>query len=119
MSESTTYDNLIVGDQRRTVNVPATIKQGQVIVRGQLLGKITASGKLTEAVAGHNDGTQTPYAIAAENVDATTGDVLTTVYTEGEFNADAVVYSYTSTKADWKAAAQATGIYLRDTVPVY
>jgi len=118
-TQSTTYENLIAGDQRKIVNVKATIKQGQVITRGTLLGKITASGKLTEAVAAHNDGTQNPYAIAAEDVDATAGDVVTTVYTEGEFNDRAVVYSYTSTADDWRAACQATGIYLRPAVPVY
>jgi len=46
-------------------------------------------------------------------VDATSGDVLTTVYVKGEFNENAVTYDYDEDADDWRDACAAIGIYLR------
>lgn len=116
MSESFEYENLIAGSQQPLVNVSATIAEGCDISRGQLLGKVTATGKLEPVDGTANDGREDPYAIAAEDVDATDGDKLTTVYVKGEFNERAVLYSYGDDADDWRDACEAIGIYLRPSV---
>jgi hypothetical protein len=116
MSETFNYENLIAGAQKHLVNLPATIILGQNIVRGTLLGKITASGKLKLATVEAVDGSQNPFAIAAEDVDATLADTLSTVYVEGEFNDTGVTFDYDENADDWRAACAAVGIYLRPSV---
>jgi len=54
-----------------------TIASGQgSIVKGEVLGKITASGKYGPYDNAAVDGRETAVCIAAENVDATSGDQL-------------------------------------------
>lgn len=71
---------------------------GQNLNRGAVLGRITASGKLTLSNSGASDGSQTPVAILAYDTNATAGDRTTQVYVSGEFNIDALQWhaSYTT-----------------------
>jgi hypothetical protein len=62
-----------------------------IIQRGTVLGKITASGKLTTSLSAASDGSQTPYALAAETVDATSADADTIVYLGGTFNSNKLI----------------------------
>lgn len=59
------------------------------------------------------DGSAEPYAILAEDVDATLAPVLTSVYVEGEFAEDNVGYAAGEDAADWRELCAAKGIYLR------
>lgn len=70
-----------------------TIASGSgVVARGTVLGKITASGKLTTSLTAASDGSQTPYVIAAETVDATSADADAVVYFSGSFNTNKLIY---------------------------
>jgi hypothetical protein len=48
-----------------------------------------------------------------EALDTTEGEKNTTVYVEGEFNEDAVLYSYSDAADDWREKLAGYGIYLR------
>jgi hypothetical protein len=116
MSESFEFDNLIAGSQKAIVQTPGTVRISESFSRGQLLGKLTATGKWQvldfDAIANFND-----YGIAVEAVDTTDGsEDKTTVYVEGEFNENEVLFGYNDTADDWRAKLADHGIYLRKAV---
>lgn len=85
-TQSGTTVPLFAGDFPR-VTKPATIVSGSgVLVKGTVLGIVTATNKFgvyTDAGAG---GLDTARAILAEDVDATSADVNCSVYLAGHFN---------------------------------
>lgn len=83
-------DSLLAGDFPRIANVETII--GGNYKRGQVLGKITASGKYTASTSKATDGSQIPLGILAENVNATDEDKQAVVYSTGEFNLEALTY---------------------------
>jgi hypothetical protein len=115
MTETYTYDNLLVGDDYITDS--ATLVSGQNLKRGAALGKITASGKLAQLDSTKSDGTQTAYAILAADCDASGGDKVCPVYKSGEFNQAAVGFTGSDTAASFKEAFRAVDLYLKATIP--
>ena len=111
-SEGTyTPDSLHAGDfPIRTEKV--TVITGENLVRGALLGKITASGKVNLSLLAAADGSQTPYAILAEDVDATAEDKEAVAYIAGDFNADAITFGTGHTAANTKDGLRDKNIYL-------
>ena len=78
-------DNLISGDFP-IVTDSATVVTGQTLVRGSLLGRVTATGKYKLSLSAASDGSETPIAVASEAVDASAADKKTTIYVSGEFD---------------------------------
>jgi len=115
MSETYKYSNLLIGDD--FITDIATLISGQNLIKGTALGLITASGKVTELVSGASDGSQTPFAILAEDCNATAGDTSCPVYLFGEFNSGAMTFNGSDTAAQFKAGFRDVGIYLKTTVP--
>jgi len=114
-SEAYTPDRLHAGDfPIRTLDV--TIASGQNIARGALLGKITASGKYILSLAAAVDGSQTPAAILAEDVDATGGDKSGIVYVSGDFNENRITYGTGHTADSVRAGLRDLNIYLHKPV---
>jgi|DewCreStandDraft_5_1066085.scaffolds.fasta_scaffold00555_27 hypothetical protein len=114
-TESYTPDRLHAGDfPIRTLDV--TIASGQNLVRGALLGKITASGKYVLSLAAAIDGSQTPVAILAEDVDATGGDKSGIVYISGDFSETAITYGTGHTADSVRAGLRDLNIYLHKPV---
>jgi hypothetical protein len=112
---SYTPDNLHAGDfPIRTRKV--TLVTGQNLVRGALLGAITASGKYKLSASADADGSQAPTAILAEDVDATAGDKDAVVYLAGDFNANALTYGAGHTAASVREGLRDLGIYLHTPV---
>jgi hypothetical protein len=105
-------DQLIAG-RRNLTSESVTFLSGQVIQRGAVLGRITSSGKYVLALSAAGDGSQNPAAIAADNVDATAGDVIGGVYLAGEFNSNAIVLGTGITLAAATAALRALAIYIK------
>lgn len=98
------YDELVAGE---TVSVSGTVLTGQgVLLRGQILGKNTSSGKWTLA--------DTPAGILAHDVDTTAGDVTAVIYTQGKFKDNVVILPGATTLAAARAALWDTGVYLLD-----
>jgi hypothetical protein len=115
MSETFSYENLIAGCQKDIVQRPATIRMGEAFSRGALLGRLTATGKW-QVIDEDNVATCNDFGIAVEAVDTTAGEVNTTVYVEGEFNENAVIFAYSDTADDWRELLTPHGIYLRKAV---
>ncbi|MDB5853285.1 MAG: hypothetical protein JWR22_1326 [Herminiimonas sp.] len=109
-------DQLIAGNHK-LVTDSVTILSGQVLQRGSVLGKITASGKYILALSAAGDGSQTPVAIAADYIDASGGDVVGGIYLAGEFNSTVVTLGTGITLAAATAALRPLSIYLKTNVP--
>lgn len=115
MPETFSFDNLIAGSQKAIVQRPAVVAIGQSWSRGQLVGKLTATGKWQtidfDALASFDD-----VGIAVEAMDTTTGESRSTVYVEGEFSENAVIIGYGDDADDWRETLADHGIYLRKAV---
>lgn len=114
-SESTTHDALIAGDYP-VVTEGATLISGQNLTRGALLGKITASSKLTLSLSAAGDGSETPTLILLEDCDASAGDKECLVGLSGEYNSDAMTFGTGHTAASVKDGLRDLGIYLKTAV---
>jgi hypothetical protein len=115
--DSYSPDRLIAGVNIGPVTDGGTLVSGQNLIRGALLGKITASGKLTLALSASSDGSQTPYAILAEDTNASAGDAACTIYTVGEFNPNAMTFGTGITAASAKDTLRDAGIILKTYLP--
>lgn len=107
---TSTYDNLIQGE---VVTDSGVLITGQNLARGALLGKITASGKLTLSLSAASDGSEVPYAVLNEATDATSADKTTAIILSGELSEDAIVYGTAHTKATVKDGLRDLGIFLK------
>ncbi len=106
-------DKLIAGDAK-IVTEPVTIASGSgALTRGTVLGRITASKKYTMAVGTASDGSQTPDAILAGDVDATSGDVAAIAYLSGEFNGAALALGAGLTPDGIREVLRDKNIYLK------
>lgn len=106
-----TYDNLIVGED--TVTDSGVLIAGQNLARGALLGKITASGKLTLSLSASTDGSEVPYAILNEATDATAADKVCPIILSGEVNDGSVTFGTGHTAASTKDGLRSEGIFLK------
>jgi hypothetical protein len=111
------YDDLIAGYEPDLVTDTATLLSGQNLKRGTLLGKITSGGKLKISAVGAGDGSENPYAILAEDTDASSGDQDNTlIYIGGAFNINKMTFGTDHTAASVKDALRDLGIVLKDAV---
>ncbi|MBI5135781.1 MAG: head decoration protein [Nitrospirae bacterium] len=115
---STPYapDRLIAGDFP-LVTETVTVAAGQNLVRGALLGKVTAGGQYVLSLAAAVDGSQTPVAILVADADASAGALTAGIYVSGEFNDNAVTFGTGHTAASVKDGLRDLGIYLKSPVP--
>lgn len=113
------YDDLLAGDNVGPVTEGRGVMlSGQVNERGTLLGQITASKKWVRSLSASADGSQTPAAILANDVDASGGDVANILfYTAGEFNERRVIFGTGHTSALTRDGLRKIGIHLKDSVP--
>ena len=91
------------------VSVPATLIAGQNLPDLSVLGRITASGKLTLCNSGASDGSQTPVGILVEATNAV-ADTVTSVYVAGEFNIESLNWHASFTTDAQKLAAFGNGL---------
>ncbi|MAY72071.1 MAG: head decoration protein [Halomonas sp.] len=115
MAETFTYDNLFAGKIQPVVAGSETIT-GAALARGTVLGLVTASGKCVAVNDALINGAENVYAVLAEDVDASGGDVEAAVYYTGEFNETAVAFGGDDTVADHKQAARNIGIFFKPVV---
>lgn len=107
-----THDNLIGGTAVNMVTESIVVDTGN-LVRGALLGRITATGKWVLSLAAAADGSEVPRAILAEDTDATAADKTTVAYLTGEFNTAAMTFGAGHTAASVKDGLRDLGIFLK------
>jgi hypothetical protein len=118
MSESLSYDNLVVGNQQPPVVLPATVRVYEAFSRGQIVGRLTATDKW-QLVKFSDKANFNMFGIATEAVDTTAGtEALTDVFVRGEFSLNGVIPDYTDLATDWVDTLQTQGIFLRKTISV-
>ena len=107
-------DNLFAGGVANIVTGSVKLKAGDLYVRGAVLG-INAVGT-AELVTTPEDevGDEiTPYAILAEDVDATNDEMEAPVYLTGEFNERALTVKDGETVGQYRQALRNIGIFLK------
>ena len=109
-------DNLFAGGKMPVVTESIKLKSGASYVRGTVLGIVTATGEATIVDSSKSDGTQTPYAILADDVDATSAAATAAVYLTGEFNEAALTFGGTDDATKHKVALRGLGIFLKKTI---
>lgn len=109
--ETFTPDKLLASDYPAVTDI-VTIDTG-ALVRGTVLGKITATGKYVICNSANADGSQNPAAVLAEDADATAADVQAAVYLSGSFNQAALVFGGADTADTHRAALRDLNIYLK------
>jgi hypothetical protein len=110
-----TPDGIIAGeDDLQTRQV--TLITGQNLKRGAVLGKITASGKMTLSLSASSDGSQVPTCILAEDTDATSADKPTPAYHGGVFDENALTYGTGHTKTSVREQLRDYGIKLQSSI---
>lgn len=77
--------------------------------RGALLGVVTATGKAVACVKTASDGSQTPVAVLAYDIDATAADVDAQAYEEGAFAWERMTVDASWTLDALNAAFRAAG----------
>ncbi len=119
-SEAYNPDRLIGGDQKLiTRDITLTdISTTGALTRGTILGKVTANGKYGISLTASSDGSQTPRAILVKDADPTGADVLASIYDEGEFNQDTLVYGTGHDGDSVREHLRASGIHLKDPVSI-
>ena len=115
-STSIDPDNLLAGDTPKPKTVSAILTKGEVVVRGHVLGRVTADGKLLICLNAATDGSEVPRAIAAEAMDATDPEKKMLVFVEGEFNQDRLTFGAGTTIANSLVPLQDVNIHLVDPV---
>jgi hypothetical protein len=111
-----TTDQLLAGNPSLLVGRVVTIAAGQNLLRGAVLGKITASNKYALSASAANDGSQAPDLILAEHCDATGGDRTAMAYSRGDFNANRVTLGAGHTVASVTEPLRVKGIALLPSV---
>ena len=110
-SEIWTPDDLIAGSYPPE-NQTETIASGEEVVRGAVLGRVTATGKLKVSASAAGDGSETPRFIAAYDLGTLAADTPAQVYKAGTFRVSALTLGTGHTAASVRAALDGTPIIL-------
>lgn len=114
-TETDAPDSLIAGDMKRVTD-EVVIASGQNLVRGAVIGLITASNKFVLSLSAAGDGSQVAKAIVAEDIDATGGDKRAAVYRTGEFNQAALTFGTGHDADSVRDSLRDVGIHLKKVV---
>jgi hypothetical protein len=111
-----TPDRLVAGEDE-ILSRKVTILSGQNLVRGAVLGKVTASGKYVLSLSGSSDGSEVPDAILAMDTDASGGDKEAMAFFTGRFNESALTLGASHTAASIREGLRVKGIHLVSVQP--
>lgn len=105
-------NDALIGGDHKLVTEEVVVIAGENLTRGALLGKITVSGKVNLSLSAAGDGSEVPWGVLTEDVDATAGDVTAVAYITGQFNEDKVTLGTGHTLASVKDGLRGKSIYL-------
>ncbi|MFW6021515.1 MAG: head decoration protein [Guyparkeria sp.] len=111
--ESTEYtpDSLVATNAALLSGRKVTIKSGENLERGAVLGK-DGDDKYLLSLSGATDGSETPDMILAEDVDASDGDASALAYERGDFREDALILGADHTIASIREGLRGKGIFI-------
>ncbi len=107
------HDVLIAGDfpvNRVQVDIPA----GAALVRGTVMGRITAGGNFIQSLSTAVDGSQTPVAILLEDVPVSGAARIGVVGRTGEYAFQKLILGASHTRASIEQGLRALSIFFRD-----
>lgn len=107
-----TPGGLIAANSDLLFHEPLTLAMGQNLVRGAVLGKVTATGKYVLSASAASDGSQAPAAILVDDTNATAGDAAVLGYTRGDFIGSGLTLGAGHTVASVRAAFKDIGIFI-------
>lgn len=109
-----TNDAFVLGHLPIWTEDETIVSGAGVLAAGTVLGKITSGGKFKTALDASSDGSETPAAILAVDVDATSADVVAPVYKSGLFDSGKLTIGAGLTAADVKAAFEGTPLFVTE-----
>lgn len=115
-NHSVTYDNLVAGAVMPVVSDTIVLSAGRVYERGAVLGLVTATGKAVMVDSTKSDGSEKPYAVLAQTIDATLTDVSAPIYLTGEFSAAALKFGGADTAGTHKTAMRQLSLFIKNVV---
>lgn len=107
-----TPGGLIAANSDLLYHEQLTLLSGQNLVRGAVLGKVTASGKYVLSASAASDGSQVPAAILVDDINASAGDAAVLGYTRGDFLSSGLTLGAGHTVASVRAAFKDIGIFI-------
>ncbi|MDD3466018.1 MAG: head decoration protein [Campylobacterales bacterium] len=93
-----TPDNLVMSEDFMTKGVTIASGEGE-IARGTIMARVTASRKYVVCDVAASDGSEIPRGILVRDVDATSSDEPSSIYTFGKFDKNSIS-NYTDALAD-------------------
>jgi hypothetical protein len=107
------HDNLIAGDMPRVSEKQTVLSGAGALAAGTVLAKDSGNANKLVPVndASGTASIQTPYAILADAVDATSADAEAVVFLSGHFNETALTFGGDDTADDHRAALRGLGIF--------
>ncbi len=115
--QSYTYvpDQLIAGNLQLVTDT-VDIGGADPLVRGTILGQITATGVYVLSVKTATDGSETPCAVLVDNVSPAGATVRGGIYELGIFNQNRITFDSSWTVPELKNALRPFSIFLRDSL---
>ena len=113
-----TPDRLIGGNKKLITRDVTLTDLGATgaLLRGTVLGMITASSIYGISLSAVIDGSEVARAILAKDSDPSGGDVVALIYDEGEFNEDSLTIGTAHTVATIREDLRAVGVHLKKPV---
>ncbi|WEZ84584.1 head decoration protein [Rhizobium sp. 32-5/1] len=115
MATATASPNDLLVSDVPVVTRNITILSGQNLLRGAVLGNITASDKYILSLAGASDGSQVPALVLAIDANASGSDLVSSAYAGGAFDSTKLIYGTGHTAVTVEAAFRKEGapLYVR------
>lgn len=111
-SDTYTPDQLISGDYP-IASDQETMLSGETNVRGAVMGRVTASGKWILSLSAAVDGSEVPAGVLAQDVDASGGDVVGSIYKSGQFDPNFMTIGAAHTAATINAAWDNSPLFVK------
>lgn len=89
---------------------------GQTLTAGAVLGRITATGKLTLHSKDAGDGSETARAVLVHDADASGGDLAVSVYSSGCFVFSALSVGANVTQSSLKLDFEGTPLFVKEAI---
>lgn len=105
-------DQLIAGNLK-LVTATVTFAAGNTFIRGQVVGRVTASGAYMPCVKSATDGSQIPCGIVVDTVDASAAAQTGSIYQMGEFNSNYMTIDASWTLDDLTQALRQWSIFVK------